>query len=139
MRKLVHAIVLMAVGTVLASCQQSPKSTAPSGATKAVEEKYEAVTNPSELGLDAQVAVTRMEFGNNPGGPADGKITSLTVGGKELALTSPEIADGHWISTKDYGRIKIESGALGRGFVISLKPSQKASLLKLYKETRSSK
>jgi hypothetical protein len=139
MRKLVHAIVLMAVGTVLASCQQSPKSAAPSGATKAVEEKYEAVTNPSELGLDAQVAVTRMEFGNNPGGPVDGKITSLTVGGKELALTSPEIVEGHWISTKDYGRIKIESGALGRGFVISLKPSQKASLLKLYKETRSSK
>lgn len=139
MRTIVTAIVLMAAAPVLAPGQQSPKSTGSPGATKAVAEKYEAVTRPSELGLDVQVAVNRMEFGNGPGGPVDGTITSLTIGGKELALTSPEIVDGHWITTKDYGRIKIESGALGRGVVISLKPSQKASLLKLYKETTSSK
>ena len=66
----------------------------------------------------------------------------LTIGGKELALTSPEIVqddNGSWITTKDYGRIKIASGALGRGSVIYLKPSQKASLMKLYQTTKSSK
>jgi hypothetical protein len=139
MRNLVPVVVLMAVAPVLAPGQQSPKSTGPSGTTTAIAENYEAVTKPSELGLDVQVAVTRMEFGNNPGGPVHGTITSLTIGGKELALTSPEIVDGHWITTKDYGRIKIESGALGRGLVISLKPSQKASLLKVFKEAKSSK
>jgi hypothetical protein len=92
--------------------------------------------------LDVQVGVTRMEFGNNPGGPIYGKVTSLTVGGKELALTNPEIVqddNGSWITTKDFGKIKIASGALGRGMVIYLRPSQKASLLKLYKETKSPK
>ena len=138
------SFALVLVGMILpplAFCQQSPKSSAPTNqkTQPTAAEKYEAVTDPSELGLDAQVAVTRMEFGNNAGGPVEGNITSLTIGGKELALTSHEIVDGHWITTKDYGRIKIESGALGRGFVISLKPSQKASLLKLYKETKSAK
>lgn len=105
----------------------------------AAAEEYEAVANPFELGLDVQVAASRVEFGNNPGGPVDGNISSLTIGGKELALSSPEIVDGHWIATKDYGKIKIASGALGRGLIIYLRPSQRASLLKLYEETKSSK
>lgn len=133
-------VVLFALTTSgLASAQgTASQKTAPA---KTAAEKYEAVTNPSELGLDVQVAASRVEFGNNPGGPVEGKITSLTIGGKELALTSPEIVqdDGSWITTKDYGKIKIASGALGRGLVIYLKPSQKASLMKLYNATKSSK
>ena len=92
--------------------------------------------------MDVQVAASQVSFGNDPGGAIEGRIASLTIGGKELALTSPEIVqddNGSWITTKDYGRIKIASGALGRGLIIYLKPSQKASLMKLYKETKSSK
>jgi hypothetical protein len=142
MKRTVPALVLVAVVPLLTFCQQPPKSSAPAGPTKAVAEKYEAVTNPSELGLDVRVAASYVSFGNAPGGAVEGKISSLTIGGKELALTSPEIVqddNGSWITTKDYGRIKIASGALGRGLVIYLKPSQKASLMKLYKETKSSK
>ena len=142
MKKLVRGLVLIAIVPLLTFCQQSPKSSTPSGPTKAVAEEYEAVTDPSELGLDVQVAASRISFGNAPGGPVEGKVASLTVGGKELPLTSPEIVqdgNGSWITTKDYGRIKIASGALGRGIVIYLKPTQKAIFWKLYKETKSSK
>ena len=131
MKKLVAVLVLMAIVPLLTSCH-----------SKALAETYQEVTDPSELGLDVQVAASFVSFGNNPGGAVNGKITSLTIGGKELALTSPEIIqdeNGSWITTKDYGRIKIASGALGRGLVIYLKPSQKAGLLKLYRETMSSK
>jgi hypothetical protein len=130
-KKLVAVLVLMAIVPLLTSCH-----------SKALAETYQEVTDPSELGLDVQVAASFVSFGNNPGGAVNGKITSLTIGGKELTLTSPEIVqdeNGSWITTKDYGRIKIASGALGRGLVIYLKPSQKASLLKLYRETMSSK
>jgi hypothetical protein len=130
-KKLVAVLVLMAIVPLLTSCH-----------SKAMPETYQEVTDPSELGLDVQVAASRIEFGNDSGGPVEGKISSLTIGGKELALTSPEIVqdgDGSWITTKDYGRIKLASGALGRGVVIYLKPSQKASLLKRYRETMSSK
>ena len=131
MKKLVAVLVLMAIVPLLTSCH-----------SKTLAETYQEVTDPSELGLDVQVAASFVSFGNNPGGAVEGKITSLTIGGKELALTSPEIVqdgNGSWITTKDYGRIKIASGELGRGLVIYLKPSQKASLLKLYRETMSSK
>jgi hypothetical protein len=141
-KKLVAVPVLMAIVPLLTFCQQSPKPSASPSPTKAVAERYQAVTNPSELGLDVQVAASEVSFGNDPGGAVEGKVTSLTIGGKELALTSPEIVqddNGSWITTKDYGRIKIASGALGRGMVIYLKPSQKASLMKLYRETKSSK
>jgi hypothetical protein len=130
-KKLVTVLVFIVIVPLLTSCH-----------SKVLPETYQAVTDPSELGLDVQVAASFVSFGNNPGGTVQGKITSLTIGGKELALTSPEIVqddNGSWITTKDYGRIKIASGALGRGLVIYLKPSQKASLMKLYSETMSSK
>jgi hypothetical protein len=119
--------------------QPAAKTVVDEPKANAAAEEYQEVANPYELGLDVQVAASRVEFGNNPGGPVQGSISSLTIGGKELALSSPEIVDGYWITTKDYGKIKIASGALGRGLVIYLKPSQKASLMKLYEETKSSK
>ena len=135
------SLALVVMGVLPLFCQQSPKASTPSNQTQQkAAEKYEPLQNPGELGLDVQVAASRMSFGNNPGGEVEGKISSLTIGGKELALTSPEIVqdnDGSWITTRDYGRIRIASGALGRGLVIYLKPSQKASLLKLYQATKS--
>jgi len=141
MMKPLLALVVTGVLPFLASCQ-SPKSSAPANQKTQTAEKFEPVENPSELGLDVQVAADRVSFGNSAGGQVEGKITSLTIAGKELELTSPEIVQdgsGSWINTKAYGRIKIGSGALGRGLVISLTASQKASLTKLYKATKSSK
>jgi hypothetical protein len=140
-------LFLMLAGSAFAllfllSCQ-SPKSSAPSGhKTQTAAEEYEPVENPSELGLDVQVAATRVSFGNSAGGRVEGNITSLSVAGKELELTNTEIVQddgGSWINTKAYGRVKIASGALGRGLVISLTASQKASLMKLYEATKSSR
>jgi hypothetical protein len=138
-------VVLVALTTsCLASAQAtaSQKTTPANQKTQTAAEKYEPLQNPSELGLDVQVAASYVSFGNSAGGQVEGKITSLSIAGKQLELTNAEIvqdANGSWINTKAYGRIKIASGALGRGLVISLTASQKASLTKLYNATKSSK
>lgn len=133
-------LVVALTTSYLASAEATAsQKTAPA---KTTAEKYEPLANPSELGLDVQVAASYVSFGNSAGGQVEGKITSLSIAGKQLELTNAEIvqdANGSWINTKAYGRIKIASGALGRGLVISLTPSQKASLTKLYNATKSSK
>lgn len=75
----------------------------------------------------------------NDDGPVQGKVTSLTVGGKPLALVSGEIVNdnkGSWVVTKAYGRIRI-SGAYSGGIMFWLTPSQRMSL-KAFSQTANS-
>jgi len=128
----------------LARAPQSPTpKTAPSSAsTKKTEgtkqpaaEVYTKVEDPSALGLQIEVAATSMMATPNDDGAVNGKVTSLTVGGKPLALVSSEIVNdekGSWVATKAYGRIRV-SGAYSGGIMFWLTPLQRTSLKALYR------
>jgi hypothetical protein len=139
-RAALHAVLAMTVNPViqLTRAQQPP---APKEATKKTEgtkqptpEVYTKVEDPSALGLHIEVEATLMRGTPNDDGPVQGKVTSLTVGGKPLALVSSEIANderGSWVATKAYGRIRV-SGAYSGGIMLWLTPSQRTSLKALY-------
>jgi len=127
----------------LARAQQAPapKAAPSSAATKKTEgtkppaaEVYTKVEDPSALGLQIEVEATMMRGTPNDDGPVQGKVTSLTVGRKPLALVSSEIVNdekGSWVATKAYGRIRV-SGAYSGGIMFWLTPSQRTSLKALY-------
>jgi hypothetical protein len=120
------------------TAQQPPSTPAQSGAVNpkpVAPEKYERLNNPRELGLDIEVQATLTRGTPNDDGVVEGKVASLTVGGKKLELVSSDIAqdakERSWIVTKNYGRIRITSAYSG-GLILWLTPSQKESLKALY-------
>ena len=124
--------------TPSAAAQQPPALTPQSNTVnpkQAVPEKYKRLADPRELGLHIAVQTTLLRGTPNDDGAVEGKVTSLTVGGKKLELASSDIAqdakDRSWIVTKDYGRIRI-TGAYSGGLILWLTPSQKESLKALY-------
>ncbi len=127
-----------------ARAQQAPApKAAPSmkktdGTKQPAAEVYTKVEDPSALGLQIEVEATLMRGTPNDDGPVEGKVTSLTVGGKPLALVSSAIvndAKGSWVATKAYGRIRV-SGAYSGGIMFWLTPSQRTNLKALYRSQK---
>lgn len=132
------AVTFGLIVTVLGSFAEPQASGTAAKKTDATKrpaaEVYAKVEDASALGLDIEIETTMLRGTPNDDGPVNGKVSSLTVGGKPLALVSPEIVNdgkGSWVVTKAYGRIRV-SGAYSGGIMFWLTPSQRASLKALY-------
>lgn len=104
-----------------------------------VEEQYEKIDSPSALGINFQASFTG-EMRSVVGGRIEkfggGTVDLLTVAGKPIELVSNDIVleDGAlYISTKDYGKIKMTASdnVMSFSLVLWLKPSQKAAFAAL--------
>lgn len=110
----------------------------PSQEPLAAAEDYKEV-NPAELSEDYEL-VSDLNFGLlgfsgtqdiGEGGTRilNGTFEKLLCEEKEIAVTATKIEDG-FITTKEYGRIKVSAGTFG-GLSVYLRPSQKAKFMQL--------
>ena len=124
------ALVVIGIVPLLLFCQQSPKSSAPSGqkTQKAAAEKYEPIESSEyKISMDLSGRVSWDADGLANGGP----VVSLSFGGHQVALQDNMIRDG-LLATKEYGKIMLKSSL--NGFQLLLTPTQQKKIKALLKQ-----
>jgi len=120
-------VLAAAVGVLLGTSCSSPSSA-----------QYIKVDDTKELGLALNVSV-RGDVTNADLVNVHAEVDDFSVRGRKLELLNKVVvadAQGSWIVTKAYGRVKVSCGGSNGGCELWLTPAQRAGLKALYESPR---